>query len=142
MASGSGRCLCGAVQYKFDPDAVIWQGHCHCESCRRACAAPIVSWLGVRKSAWRWFGAKPKQFQSSTWATRYFCESCGSQIAYVSTKLPDEIHGLAATLDDPGSYAPQAHFFHSKALPWLHIKDRLPRYLDGGKTPDKEYSGN
>jgi len=122
------------VRFEFEAEAQIWAGHCHCESCRRACSAPFVSWFGVRNDGWRWLGAPPKTYQSSAWATRYFCEDCGSQVAYESTKLPDEIHGLAATLDDPADYVAEAHFFHSKTLPWLHIKEELPRYVDGGKT--------
>ena len=134
MTCTSGRCLCGAVRYEFDADAVIWRGHCHCESCRRACSAPVVSWFGVANSGWRWAGQTPKRYQSSGWAERFFCPECGSQMAYRSSKLPDEIHGLAASLDDPADFAPGVHFFHSRALPWLHIADDLPRYLDGGKT--------
>lgn len=137
MTSTSGRCLCGAVRYKFDPETVIWRGYCHCESCRRACSAPVAAWFGVPHSGWRWVGTPPKSYKSSDWAERYFCIDCGSQMAYRSDKLPDEIHGLAATLDDPATFAPGAHFFHSKTLPWLHIDDDLPRYLDGGKTLEK-----
>lgn len=134
MTQNKGRCLCGAVQFKFDPHAVLWTGYCHCESCRRACACPVAAWFGVRASGWRWVGSFPKTYNSSDWAERYFCGTCGSQMAYRSDKLPDQIHGLAATLDNPKDYTPSAHFFHAAALPWLHIKDDLPRYLDGGKT--------
>ena len=137
MTSSSGRCLCGAVRYKFDPEAVIWRGYCHCESCQRACSAPVVAWFGVRHSGWRWEGTPPESYKSSDWAERFFCAGCGSQMGYRSEKLPNEMHGLAATLHDPASFSPEAHFFHSKALPWLHIKDDLPRYLDGGKTLEK-----
>ena len=132
----SGHCLCGAVTYAFDSEALIWQGHCHCESCRRATGAPMVSWFGVHKDSWRWTGATPTSYSSSSWAERWFCPTCGSPMAYRSDKLPDEIHGLAATLDNPADFEPGAHFFHRAALPWLHVQDDLPRYVDGGKTLD------
>ncbi len=131
MFSASGRCLCGAVHYKFDPDALLWTGYCHCDSCRRACSAPVTVYFGVRLSAWRWFG-EPASFASSTHATRSFCRDCGSPLAYRTKKLPDEIHGFAASLDDPAAFAPQAHFYHAEALPWLHIADDLPRHEKGG----------
>ncbi len=131
MMSASGRCLCSAVRYKFDPDALLWAGYCHCESCRRACSAPVTAYFGVRVSAWRWFG-EPARFQSSPLAERYFCPGCGSQLAYRTQKLPDEIHGFAASLDDPATYVPKAHFFHAEALPWLHIDDDLKRHPRGG----------
>jgi len=95
MTTTTGRCLCGAVTYTFDASATIWTGHCHCESCRRACAAPMVSWFGVPNEAWRWTAAQPAHYKSSTWADRYFCATCGSQMAYRSDKLPNVIHGLS-----------------------------------------------
>ncbi|MDJ0628723.1 MAG: GFA family protein [Rhodobacter sp.] len=134
MFNGKGRCLCGAVRYKFDPEALIWSGHCHCKSCRRACSAPVVSWFGVRLSAWRWAGTSPQRYRSSPHATRFFCPGCGSQMGYRTTKLPDEIHGLAMTLETPEAFAPQAHFYHAQRIDWLHLADALPRYVDGGKT--------
>lgn len=134
MTDWTGRCLCGEVRYACDPAAVLWQGHCHCESCRRACGAALVSWFGVDKSAWRWTGADPVAFASSEHATRWHCGRCGSQMGYFTTKLPSEIHGLAASLDSPSAFAPGAHFYHAARLPWLHLSDPLPRYVDGGKT--------
>jgi len=131
-----GYCLCGAIRYEFDEVGVIWQGHCHCESCRRACGAPLVSWFGVDKTRWRWTGETPSSYRSSDWAERWFCPKCGTPMGYASDKLPDEMHGLASTLSNPDWFTPQAHYFHSKSLPWLHIDDDLPRYVDGGKTLD------
>ncbi|TMV42893.1 hypothetical protein FGG78_41695, partial [Thioclava sp. BHET1] len=58
---GAGHCLCGAV--RFDSwEAPLWQGHCHCESCRRACAAPFTSFFGVANSGWCWTGAAPQVY--------------------------------------------------------------------------------
>jgi len=132
MATRSGRCLCGATRYEFDPDAVLWRGYCHCDSCRRACSSPVTAFFGVRASGWRWAAGPPARYKSSGWAERYFCPKCGAQLAYRTDKLPDEIHGYAASLDDPADFAPQAHFFHAEALPWHHIHDNLPRHEKGG----------
>ena len=134
----TGGCLCGAVTYSFDATQVIWQGHCHCKSCQKASGAPIVSWFGVKSSAWEWTKTQPNTFQSSSWATRWFCPICGGPIAYHSQKLPNEIHGLAATLDQPDWFKPEAHFFHKAALKWLHVNNSLPRFVDGGKTLDTD----
>ena len=39
-----GRCYCGAVTFSVRTDAKVHLGcYCHCESCRRAHAAPLVS---------------------------------------------------------------------------------------------------
>lgn len=137
MTEVTGRCLCGIVRYAFDADAVLWRGHCHCDSCRRATGAPLVTWFGVQKDGWRWTAVPPQSYQSSSWAERFFCANCGAAMGYRSDKLPDEFHGLAVSLDDPADFAPGAHFFTSHRLPWLHVADDLPRYLDGGKTLER-----
>ena len=41
-------------------------------------------------------------------------------------------------MDDPEGFEPNAHFFHSKRLSWLHVTDDLPRYVDGGKTLESD----
>ncbi|MDF0603636.1 GFA family protein [Psychromarinibacter sp. C21-152] len=127
MLDGQGRCLCGQVRYKFDPEAVLWQGHCHCESCRRACSAPFTTFFGVRASAWRWFGKAPSVYRSSPGVERFFCGRCGSQMAYRSDRAPGEIHGYAASLDRPELATPERHEFAAEMLPWVHLADDLPR---------------
>lgn len=122
-----GRCLCGSVSYEFDPSRVRWRGHCHCESCRRACSAPVTAFFGVRDDGWRWTGADPAVHASSDHAERLFCGHCGSQMAYRSTRHPGEIHFHAASLDDPADFAPEWHFHWSERLQWLHLADDLPR---------------
>ncbi|WP_425052553.1 GFA family protein [Psychromarinibacter sp. S121] len=127
MIEGKGRCLCGRVTYKFDPEAVLWQGHCHCESCRRACSAPMTTFFGVRDSAWRWSGEPPAVFASSPGVHRFFCDRCGSQMAYRTEQSPGEIHGYSASLDAPEQAEPANHDHADEQLPWLHLADDLPR---------------
>ncbi len=55
-------------------------------------------------------------------------------MGYRSEKLPNEIHGLAASLNSPDEFTPEVHYFLSEALPWIHVTDGLPRYADGGRT--------
>lgn len=131
MGSGQGRCLCGAVHYKFDTRAVLWRGHCHCESCRRATSSPVTTFFGVRRSAWRWIG-QPARYASSPGVERFFCPRCGSQLAYCTDDLPEEIHGYAASLEAPQDFAPEVHFHSEEALPWLTIADDLPRRRGDG----------
>ncbi len=125
MQGGSGHCLCGAVRFAFD-GAANWQAHCHCESCRRNCAAPFTSFLGVDHGKWRWTGTAPARYASSPGVTRHFCPTCGTPMAYESEVWPHEIHFYAATLDDPGAYEPTEHVNWNEHLPWLKLADGLP----------------
>lgn len=122
-----GRCLCGSVKWRYS-GPVNWAGYCHCESCRRNCAAPVTAFFGVPNGAWSWTAELPNTYEHSEHATRYFCSTCGTPMAYVSKKWPNEIHFYAASLVDPDQFVPQEHFHHGETLSWLDIRDDLPKH--------------
>lgn len=122
----TGRCLCGDVRYAAD-GPLIWQRHCHCESCRRATSAPMVTFFAVPDGGWRWTGAAPARYNSSPGVERSFCGRCGSPISYRSEETPGEMHFLSCTQDDPTDVTPEGHDFWAEHLPWLDLADRLPR---------------
>ena len=121
----TGRCLCGAVTYRCT-EAPLWQGHCHCESCRRATASPFTSFLGVRNGTWDWTSGAPATYASSPGVQRDFCPTCGTPMAYSTTRWPDEKHFYAATLDDPTAFTPERHYHADERLPWVHLADGIP----------------
>lgn len=122
----AGHCLCGAVSFVCDA-APLWQAHCHCESCRRATASGFTSFFGIADGHWRWTGALPAAFASSPGVWRDFCATCGTQMAYRSTRFPGERHFYAATLDDPAAYAATGHVHTGEQMPWIQLSDGLPR---------------
>ena len=122
----SGRCLCGAVRWTSD-GPVLWAGHCHCESCRRASSSPITSFFGVPRTSVTWSGELAIR-ASSPGNTRGFCPTCGSQVSFQSTRWPDETHLYAATLDDPAAFKPEAHYHWAERVSWLQIDDDLPKH--------------
>ncbi|MEL7469128.1 MAG: GFA family protein [Pseudomonadota bacterium] len=131
MSEVNGRCLCGAVTYAYEGD-VNWTGHCHCESCRRTCSAPVTTFFAVNNGQWRWTGAAPSVYASSPQAKRYFCAKCGTPMAYTHDKFDHEIHFYAASLDDPEGFVPTQHFHYDERLPWLHLSDDLKKHGVGG----------
>ncbi|NUB46634.1 GFA family protein [Fertoebacter nigrum] len=120
-----GHCLCGKTRFACDA-APLWQGHCHCESCRRATGSPFTSFLGVADGHWRWVGAEPAIYASSPGVTRYFCQGCGTPMAFRAERFPGEMHFYAATLDAPETFQPTRHYFAAERLPWVHLADGLP----------------
>jgi hypothetical protein len=126
MATG-GRCLCGAVTYRFD-GAPHWSAYCHCESCRRNCSAPVAAFFGVGRGDFRWTGATPALFESSPGVRRLFCGRCGTPMAYDAERDTRSIHLYAASLDDPAAFRPTAHVFAAERLPWFDVADDLPRH--------------
>ena len=74
----TGRCVCGAVEIAIDGEHMAAVGACHCGMCQR--------WSG---GVFTCFSAKPeavtvtgpvKQHQSSEFAERAFCATCGSHL--------------------------------------------------------------
>lgn len=122
-----GRCLCGKTRWAYDGEA-SWACYCHCDDCRRNCAAPLVAWLGVPLENFRWLGEPPKTLKSSKGVRRHFCATCGSPMGFEADHYPGGMHLYAASLDDPENFQPTFHVNYQSKLPWLQIDDDLPKY--------------
>lgn len=121
-----GRCLCGAVTYKYSgPEN--WRGHCHCESCRRNTSSPFTTFMGVPNEVFEFTGEAPKVYVSSPGVRRSFCGICGTPMAYEADRYPKEIHLYAASLDNPSEFVPEFHTHSNEILPWIQLSDGLPR---------------
>ena len=136
----TGRCLCGAVTYSVS-QAPDWTGYCHCDSCRRACSAPVAVFVSVRRSAVRWTGATPAVYESSPGARRSFCSACGTPMAFEADWYPGDIHLYPVSLDDPTRVQPTEHVHHEERLPWFDIRDDLKRTDGFGGAGDTAQDG-
>ncbi|MXU64148.1 GFA family protein [Oceanomicrobium pacificus] len=123
----TGRCHCGAVRYRFSGPP-RWSCYCHCSDCRRITASPVTAYFGVALDRFDWTGTAPQTYKSSARATRRFCGTCGTQLAFSHEIFPDEIHLLTATLDAPEALPPAFHVFTVDQLPWFETTDELPRH--------------
>jgi len=54
--------MCGDVRFKYRGD-LIETGHCHCESCRRHTSAPLVTFMVMDKTAFRYTHAAPVAYE-------------------------------------------------------------------------------
>lgn len=122
-----GHCLCGRTSWEFD-GPVTWACYCHCDDCRRNCAAPVVAWLGVPISRFRWTGNAPATYESSPGVRRQFCATCGSPIAFEADHYAGSMHLYAASMEDPTAFRPEFHVNHVSKMPWLALEDGLPTF--------------
>lgn len=124
----TGGCLCGAVRYETtNPPFKV--AYCHCESCRRALASPVLAILLFYKGAIRWIGAEPKRYESSPGVFRGHCDTCGTPMSWEGMwhdKPIEEVY--VTTLDDPEAVKPDRHAFIDEKLSWFDVADDLPRY--------------
>ena len=122
-----GRCLCGQTEWVFEGE-ISWACYCHCDDCRRNCAAPVVAWLGVPKRNFRWTGEPPRTFESSKGVRRHFCQTCGSPVGFEAEHYPGGMHLYAASMDEPAKFSPTFHVNYQSKLSWLSMNDDLPKY--------------
>ena len=125
--STRGYCLCGKTGWEYEGE-VTWACYCHCDDCRRNCAAPVVAWLGVPLKNFQWLGEAPKTRESSKGVKRHFCETCGSPMGFEADHYPGGMHLYAASLEDPGGFAPTFHVNWQSKLTWLQMTDGLPKF--------------
>ena len=122
-----GHCFCGHTRWAFEGE-VTWACYCHCDDCRRNCAAPLVAWLGVPLKHFRWTGIPPRTVTKSAGVRRHFCPDCGTPMGFDADHYPGGMHLYAATMENPGEFQPQFHVNYQSKLPWLELRDDLPKY--------------
>ena len=98
----SGQCFCGAVRWQ-GKGAVIWAGHCHCDSRRRACSAVFSSWIGLPRQSVTWQGAS-QLYRSAADFERGFCSRRGMPLFYESARRPLETDFCTVSLDHPEQF--------------------------------------
>jgi hypothetical protein len=126
MTGTTGRCLCGAVTYEGKGER--GEIHvCHCESCRRWSGGPAicVSFSGgfdiADPEAVLWF-------QSSEWAERGSCRSCGSTLFYRLTGDTPYMNVSAGSLDQQDGLGTIHEHIYADAKPsYYEFADGAPR---------------
>jgi hypothetical protein len=122
-----GGCLCGAVRYRVSGEP-LQSGICHCRTCRKVSAAPMLPFVTFPIDRFKLTQGKPVDFHSSPPVTRSFCGRCGTPLTYRNSAHPDEIDVMTCTLDDPEAFPPTHHIWLSHKLAWVHLSDNLPAY--------------
>jgi hypothetical protein len=70
----------------------------------------------------------PQLFESAMGVRRWFCPTCGSQMAYAADKFPGETHFFATSMDDPEQYRPSFEMNVDERLSWVLSRDGLPQH--------------
>ena len=123
----TGRCLCGRIKYQTDAPP-RWIGHCHCESCRRQTGAAVATFVGYAEGDVEFVEGTRAMYDSSPGVRRGFCAACGTPLSYEADRFPGEVHLYVSTLDHPERFVPQFHVYYGEKIPWLEVRDALPRY--------------
>lgn len=123
----TGGCFCGAVRYTAT-SAPLASMVCHCQSCRRIAASPVVAWITFQKVDFQITSGAPSEFRSSPGVRRTFCATCGTPLTYENAKWPTETDVTTCSLDRPEEFPPRHHSWLSQNVSWVHFGDGLPSY--------------
>jgi len=133
MHVAEGGCLCSAIRYRVS-GAPAAAGTCHCNTCRKASAAPSVAWVTFERSNFDVLTGEPTVFRSSPGVERTFCNRCGTPLTYASEAAPDTIDVTTVSLDEPSLYPPLKEVWLEHKLAWSPSNAAIPRHLQGSTS--------
>ena len=103
-----GGCLCGGVRYRLY--AQPKQGSdCHCEDCRRASAAPYVTWCSVPSKAIDVLSGELRRVSYAD-RLRSFASCCGTPLFVQDEVRSEWIDVTVASLDDPKTFPRRSRY--------------------------------
>ena len=103
---------------------------CHCQTCRRVAASPVVAWVTFERKAFAFVKGEPASFHSTAPVTRTFCRDCGTPLTYSRADSPDSIDVATCSLDDPNAFPPTHHSWLSHDLSWVRFGDGLRTFQE------------
>src|SRR4029453_9046385 len=114
-----GGCLCGGVRYRLHVKPKQ-ASDCHCEDCRRASAAPYVTWCSVPSKAIEVLSGELRRVSYAD-RLRSFASCCGTPLFIQDEVSSEWIDVTVASLDDPKTFHPEAAIWTEDKLPWVKL---------------------
>jgi hypothetical protein len=127
-----GGCLCGGVRYRLHAEPVQLSD-CHCIDCRRASAAPVVTWGSVRKVDIEVLSGELRKVPHAE-RLRSFAGCCGTPLFFQDNEESASVDVTIASLDHPESYSPAVAIWTEDRLPWVVLDPSRPTYRQGRVT--------
>ena len=124
-----GGCICGSVRYRLTGEPTNSM-ICHCQTCRRVAASPIVAWVTFPSAQFHLLQGHPAEFRSSELVRRTFCAACGTPLTYEHRDGVGFVDVTTCSLDQPGKFPPTHHSWLSHDLPWVRFGDGLPTFQE------------
>lgn len=123
----TGTCRCGRFRVRV-PAEPAYVSYCHCADCRKATGAPVAVFVGFREPDVEVLGEPAQVYACTPEVDRMFCGHCGTPIAYRDRRLAGEIFFYVGLMDEQADLVPRRHAWTVEQLPWLDIRDEVPRF--------------
>jgi len=119
-----GKCLCGKV--RFEVANVHELDVCHCSMCRRWNGGPYIG-ADTRGGVTLTSDTELAWYDSSDWAERGFCKTCGTSLFY-RLKADDAFWSISAgTLDLPKGLKVSKEIFVDEKPDYYNLAGDRPR---------------
>lgn len=131
VTQGVGGCLCGAIRYRFPPEAVISAAHCHCSDCQKATGSGKATILFLPTETLQIEGECRTYTVVGTdggHVTRGFCGHCGSPVISYVEEVPAMRFIKAGSLDDSSWVEVASSFWSRSAQEWSPVDARVPSF--------------
>jgi hypothetical protein len=130
MNATRGSCVCGAVQFTLEGEALAFQ-YCHCSRCRKGsgsahCANLFLKPEGLEFQAGEELIRRFDLPDAKYWS-HAFCTVCGSPAPVLSRTGRAWMVPAGALDDDPG-VQPTRNIFVSSGAPWFVPTHELPEH--------------
>jgi hypothetical protein len=129
-----GGCICGAIRYSVSGQPTNSMV-CHCQTCRRVAASPVVAWVSFPTAQFRILQGQPSTFHSTPPVRRTFCAGCGTPLTYEIADSVGFIDVTTCSLDNPELFPPTHHSWLSHDLAWVRFGDGLPTFPESRHDP-------
>lgn len=130
-ATCTGGCACGNVRFEIggEPLAMV---DCQCRDCQRRSGTGHGSWLTFPARAEMSITGEATLWEvagdSGNVKLHAFCPVCGTPVYLRFAAMPELIAVSAASLDEPGRFAPQVLTYGVRGLAWDAIDPSLQAF--------------
>jgi hypothetical protein len=126
----TGRCLCGAVNFKIAAPPVM-TGQCHCKDCQRASGTGHMSLAFFSSGDIEVSGETSKyavSADSGNINTRHFCSECGGRLFGENSARPGIMAVAVGAIDDNTWFAPGRVVYVKDRPPWDVTSTDIPNF--------------
>ncbi len=124
-----GKCLCGQIEFEFDAGDDVAM-NCYCSICRRSHGAAYATQLLSKKSSLKCISGedKLKEYASSEFGIRAFCENCGSRLMNYAKADSDYMSVSIACVSDEHNIKPIANVQMASKTAWAVVDENVESF--------------
>lgn len=113
----NGSCHCGAIQFEVTGKPT-WLGRCHCRDCQKISGGAYIAFAEYNVADVTFFKGSPRQYKSSSNATRSFCNNCGSTLEWRRDDIPLHTSFTLGLFDNETNFTNLEDLYDEESPSW------------------------